>query len=405
MSVIRRGLLQTTKWEGTRTSTLRRLVDARGEEIPVFGEATVAIHLGDFSTQHTFVEAAIRDDIVLGMDFLRYYKCIIDLPARRLSIGDISVDLEHSADGGDSKASVRRITDLPQQPAPREVKAAAVAQPVGTCKDVCFQGVSLRTAQRDDPDLKPVIHWKETRPQRPAWKDIATSSPLTKSYWEDWDALELVGGLLYRRWEEADGRHQRRLLIIPSSLRSEVLRHFHDQPLSRHPGKMRTFQKIQERFYWKRCRSDVRDWCRRCKLCAASQRPMRRQRRPREVPAEEVPIRRVWVPVDAESRRVPPAKEQVQLARSYPQGGAFRVTRAVEADAHPEDAVELPNPCVRAERASRFTARRGDLQVGASRLPTAIEADVPLGDVLWLNPDWWPSPRRRADDDPPQAVK
>ena len=399
MSVIRRGLLQTTRWEGTRTSTRRRLVDARGEDIPVFGEATVEICLGDFSTLHTFVEAAIRDDVVLGMDFLEHHRCIVDLRACRLSIAGVSVELEYSSDIVDWMASLRRISTLPQGPTPREeVREAADSKPVCGRKDVYVQGVNLATAQREDPDLKPLIHWKETGPKRPAWKDIATTSPLTKSYWEDWDALELTGGLLCRRWEEADGRRHRRLPIVPKTLQKEVLRQFHDHSSSRHPGKMQTFQKIREHVYWKRCRSDVRDWCRRCHQCAASQRPRRRQHRPMEVPVKEVPRRRV--PDDAVNQRVPTAKVPVRQARSYPQGGAFRVTRAVEADAQPEDAVWLWSTRVKAGCTPGRVTGQGDLQDGASRLTTAIEADVHLGEVVWLDPDWWQSPRVRADHPP-----
>ena len=160
-----------------------------------------------------------------------------------------------------------------------------------------FKGLDLAAAQREDPALKPIIDWKEAGQPRPAWEDIAAMSPLTKAYWADWDALELADGLLCRRWEEADGRRHHQLPIVPNALQEEVLLQLHDNPMSGHFGRAKTFQRVRDRFYWKGCRNDVNNWCKRCDICSARKGPKRRQRGPAGVYVVGAPMERVAVDI------------------------------------------------------------------------------------------------------------
>ncbi|XP_072042736.1 uncharacterized protein [Amphiura filiformis] len=64
---------------------------------------------------------------------------------------------------------------------------------------------NLRRAQQDDPDIKPMIVWKQKSDVRPSWKEVSSSSRKTKSYWTQWDRMTLRNGVLYRRWESGIG--------------------------------------------------------------------------------------------------------------------------------------------------------------------------------------------------------
>ena len=79
-----------------------------------------------------------------------------------------------------------------------------------------------------------------------------------------------------------------------------------------------------------------------------------------------------------ERTRVQAVKGQVcQAAKSYPQGGASRVTRADEADAQPVEALWLGSTCEKTRRHKpRLPERREDLDGDASRVTRADEADV-----------------------------
>ena len=181
----------------------------------------------------------------------------------------------------------------------RQVEREKTVVPEQACRVnvLRFQGIDLASAQREDPDLEPILRMKESRQQRPDWKDIAPTSPLTKAYWADWDALEIVNGVLCRRWEVADGRRHHMLPIVPTALQEEVLRQLHDNPTSGHFGRAKTFQRIRDRYYWKGCRNDVNNWCRQCDLCSARKGPKRRQHGPAGVYVVGAPMERVAVDI------------------------------------------------------------------------------------------------------------
>ena len=82
-------------------------------------------------------------------------------------------------------------------------------------------------------------------------------------------------------------------LVVPASLRREVLQSCHDDIFGGHLGFKRTLDKILIRFYWPRVRSEVEDYCRVCKLCAGKKDP---------TPHSRAPLRSI--PVGSEFERV-----------------------------------------------------------------------------------------------------
>ncbi|GFW46349.1 uncharacterized protein TNCV_4810371 [Trichonephila clavipes] len=60
---------------------------------------------------------------------------------------------------------------------------------------------SVRKDQLADPEIKPIIEFKESSDEKPSWQDIAPFHPTTKRYWALWDSLHLRNGVLYRKWE------------------------------------------------------------------------------------------------------------------------------------------------------------------------------------------------------------
>ncbi|GFX05702.1 retrovirus-related Pol polyprotein from transposon 412 [Trichonephila clavipes] len=92
-----------------------------------------------------------------------------------------------------------------------------------------------------DPEIKPIIEFKELSDEKPNWQDIASFYPTTKSYWALWDSLYL----------------------------RKVLKELHGSPIGGHFGVRKTLQKVRECFYWNNVRSDVEKGCRICDHCAA----------------------------------------------------------------------------------------------------------------------------------------
>ena len=65
-----------------------------------------------------------------------------------------------------------------------------------------------RKAQREDPDLAPVVQWLEAGGERPSWKVVAPQSPATKCLVDQWETLRLdESGVLEKRWVALSGTH------------------------------------------------------------------------------------------------------------------------------------------------------------------------------------------------------
>ena len=136
----------------------------------------------------------------------------------------------------------------------------------------------LRNQQLLDPDIAGVLLWKEQGMSRPLWKDISRENKYVKTLWSQWDRLHVWQGVLYRRWESADGLHIRYQLVLPKQMIPEVLKHLHNSPSAGHLGVSRTLANVKLRFYWPMHQTDVKTWVKQCDLCA-SRKPTPNQRK------------------------------------------------------------------------------------------------------------------------------
>ena len=126
----------------------------------------------------------------------------------------------------------------------------------------------LISLQNTDGDIGPILRWK-TENKRPEWDDVAAYRTTTKAYWAQLDSLEVVHGILYRRWEDAEGRQVQNLLLAPKSIWNEILQHLHNSSTAGHLGIKKTVAIVCERFYWLNSRKFVENYCRRCDDCAS----------------------------------------------------------------------------------------------------------------------------------------
>ncbi|GFX28125.1 hypothetical protein TNCV_424521 [Trichonephila clavipes] len=106
---------------------------------------------------------------------------------------------------------------------------------------------SIRKDQLADPEIKPILKFKESSDEKPSWQDIAPFHPTTKRYWALWDSLHLRNGVVYRKWESDDGKTFRGQLILPKTKVSTVLKELHGSPTGGHLGVMKTLQKVRPR--------------------------------------------------------------------------------------------------------------------------------------------------------------
>ena len=69
-------------------------------------------------------------------------------------------------------------------------------------------------------------------------------------------------------------------MIVPRSLRTEILKQMHNSILSGHLGRKKTQEKLLQRFYWFNVRADVANWIRQCNECGAIKTPQQHPRAP-----------------------------------------------------------------------------------------------------------------------------
>ena len=132
-----------------------------------------------------------------------------------------------------------------------------------------FSNVKIQELQHQDPDLAPVVEWKKSG-VRPLSSETQRMAPATRHYWLYWDSLELIDGVLCRRFTKKDNSGSYLQLMVPRGIRDEVLRQMHDALLSGHLGQKKTRAKVLQRFYWFGVRGEVNLWVVRCDTCAVT---------------------------------------------------------------------------------------------------------------------------------------
>ena len=93
----------------------------------------------------------------------------------------------------------------------------------------------LRAKQLKDPDIEPLIKWKENG-KRPIGKEVSSASPATRHYWLYWDALLLTEGVLFHKFAKRDGTGHFVQFIVPRSMKDTVLYHMHEALMGGHLG-------------------------------------------------------------------------------------------------------------------------------------------------------------------------
>ena len=139
--------------------------------------------------------------------------------------------------------------------------------------------IELRNLQLQDVDLGRILTWKESGP-RPYGPDVCSSSPETRHYWNYWNSLEVIDGLLFKRFHPKEGIDSYLQFLVPKAMRSEILKQAHNSLLGGHLGTKKTIQKILQRFYWFELRIDVRNWIICCDLCGANKCPQKYPKAP-----------------------------------------------------------------------------------------------------------------------------
>lgn len=161
-----------------------------------------------------------------------------------------------------------------------------------------FVGLSseeLRKAQRADEALAVIIKWMETRGDKPPRNQVMSCSREVKGYWYLWEQLELRDGILYRHCEVNSSTFIQ--VVVPSSMKRDVLMQAHNVRTAGHLGQSKTFKKIQRTYYWLGCRTEVQRWVKQCEACARKKSPSAKARAALQNSLVGAPLERVAVDI------------------------------------------------------------------------------------------------------------
>ena len=115
----------------------------------------------------------------------------------------------------------------------------------------------LRNEQKNDEKIRHVREITEKPPANGEEEEIRAQ------YFVRDDILYHVG---------KKARHGTRVvvaqIVVPKSMRAEILTELHNAPLSGHCGRYKTYERARERFYWDGMWRDVKRWVDVCYLCA-----------------------------------------------------------------------------------------------------------------------------------------
>ncbi len=154
---------------------------------------------------------------------------------------------------------------------------------------------ALRKAQVEDETISWVLKAKEEGKDRPEWKEISHLTAAHKTYWSYWNQLCVRDELVHKRWESDNGKVVRWLLVVPQSMRKEILREVHGGQLSGHLGMTKTLAKMKFRYFWSGMSGDVRSFIRSCDLCARRKSPAKKSVAPLQQYRVGVPMERVAI--------------------------------------------------------------------------------------------------------------
>jgi transposase InsO family protein len=126
----------------------------------------------------------------------------------------------------------------------------------------------ISTAQQLDNNIGPVYMLVQAK-FKPEKDDLATHSEETKSLLSRWNALSIINGVLVRTGQTSRVGRDIQQIILPFTLREQVLHQLHDLRVSGHLGIQRTIARVHQKFYWPGLSIDVARWCAACPECSS----------------------------------------------------------------------------------------------------------------------------------------
>ncbi len=146
----------------------------------------------------------------------------------------------------------------------------------------------VRTAQQQDDDLEFLRNWLSDDSE-PDYASLNLAGQNKKFYWSNRDRFKMSDGIIYHMGKEDDQ------LVIPESLKGDILKLCHDIPSSGHQGIARTKERIKRNYFWYKLNKDVVNHIAKCQPCALSKTSNRKAKYPMVQNHAGIPMEKVHI--------------------------------------------------------------------------------------------------------------
>lgn len=180
--------------------------------------------------------------------------------------------------------AVRSVTDVmtagsESNPSEEESYASDEESSTNDCVTASWlQGCVLedvKTRQKEDSDLGPIIQWLSSS-ETPSQAELYLQSPGLKALWRCRSQLEIIDGILFYKWEHQPFR--RNCLVVPTSLKDDVLSFCHNLKSSGHHGQTKTLKRLKASFMWYNMSRDCKAYVQSCRQCNLNKKASRTAR-------------------------------------------------------------------------------------------------------------------------------
>ena len=138
----------------------------------------------------------------------------------------------------------------------------------------------LALRQKEDPDIEFIYESMLRGRKRPTSSDTVTKSPTARHYWVIWDSLNMCDGLIFKECLQKNGQSKYYQLLVPRSLKKEVLNEVYSGKMGGHFGCCKTYEKVKLKYYWYEMKDNVINWVLSCDVCASNKTPFKKPKSP-----------------------------------------------------------------------------------------------------------------------------
>ncbi|XP_071161075.1 uncharacterized protein [Mytilus edulis] len=203
------------------SATKSQIKSACGNFLNLRGKGSFTL---DFGKEKFISEAVVTDlqvDGILGLDFMKKNKCLIDVFGNLLHIDNFEVPLRVQGTQNRNANVYRKPCQIApdrQSKTDRECSKREQSQVnIVTSKmpDI-GKDLTFNELQSNDSDLKRVNRWL-TEGQRPHYNEVSNKGYSLRSLWSQFDCLELQGGIVVRRHDDRERNIVKLQAVIPMS--------------------------------------------------------------------------------------------------------------------------------------------------------------------------------------------